>query len=107
MIIRYYAAGGALRQPHVRRSVAKLIGGYHLTRGEGGWVDADGRLIEEPSDVLEIGVSGSLSDFGSMAAAVVPSVEALIREAARDADEDSIAVWDSESDEFRVVKVSF
>lgn len=38
---------------YVKESMSEAFGGYTVYSGNGGWVDDDGRLIEEPVRVIE------------------------------------------------------
>ncbi len=39
---------------YAKRQAAKLFGGYTITQGQGGWIDASGALIDEPVSILTI-----------------------------------------------------
>jgi len=81
-VTRFYTAEGVLTNRHLAH-IARVAGGFTLTKGDGGWVNDAGDLIREPAEILEVthngGPEGQVVTDIVMAAALAAGEDAVLR----------------------------
>lgn len=71
--IRFYTVPAVADCKVLRRNLADAAGGYTVTYGIGGWVDANGDVIEEPQATVEVVTD---TDIGEITGYVVEAARA-------------------------------
>ena len=66
------------------RTIASIAGGYTAYRGHGGWIDDNGKLVEEPVTIVDCNISQFTRAYSDIAYAFRTLAKTIARELSQD-----------------------
>ena len=66
------------------RKIADIAGGYTSYRGHGGWIDDNGKLVEEPVTIVDCNISQFTRAYSDIAYAFRTLAKTIARELSQD-----------------------